>query len=195
MTNCRRWLTFRKNCFRPMHPDLHPLLADVADARLRYLTELENFTEPQAQWKPSPEVWNAVEITEHLFWAEQGGIFGMWKLLTAQRVGQPGYAGELVHRGLSIEEIVDRTWQPKEIVPAVAAPRLGGSLGFWKASLMSLQLPLQGLVNELSGVDPESLIHPHPISGPLDVRQRLQFLRFHIDRHRGQVAALRGQLP
>lgn len=81
------------------------------------------------------------------------------------------------------------------MVPAVAAPRLGGALGFWKASLMSLQLPLQGLVSELADEDPESLIHPHPISGPLDVRQRLQFLRFHLDRHRGQVAALRTQLP
>ncbi len=178
-----------------MPNSLHPLLTDVADARLRYLSELEEFTETQAQWKPAPDAWNAVEITEHLFWAEQGGIFGLWKLLNAQRAGQPSYAGELIHRGLSIEEIVARTWQPKEMVPAVAAPRLGGALGFWKASLMSLQLPLQGLVNELAGEDPESLIHPHPISGPLDVRQRLQFLRFHLDRHRGQVAALRAARP
>jgi hypothetical protein len=174
-----------------MQPTLHPLLADVADARLRYLTELEDFTENQAQWKPAPDAWSAVENTEHLFWAEQGGIFGMWKLLNAYWVGAPGYAGELPHRGLAIEEIVARTWQPKELVPAVAAPRLGGPLGFWKASLMSLQLPLQGLVHELGDLDPETIIHPHPISGPLDVRQRLQFLRFHIDRHRRQVAALR----
>ena len=27
----------------------------------------------------------------------------------------------------------------------------------------------------------------YPISGPLDVRQRLEFLRFHLDRHRAQV--------
>ncbi|WP_332913109.1 hypothetical protein [Algoriphagus boritolerans] len=30
----------------------------------------------------------------------------------------------------------------------------------------------------------------HPISGALDFHQRLEFLRFHIDRHRGQVSQL-----
>ena len=34
------------------------------------------------------------------------------------------------------------------------------------------------------------LAHPHPISGAMDFHQRLEFLRFHIDRHRDQVLAL-----
>ncbi|WP_185731553.1 hypothetical protein [Larkinella rosea] len=40
----------------------------------------------------------------------------------------------------------------------------------------------------------EAIIHPHPISGPLDIHQRFAFLRFHIDRHRNQVTDLRTML-
>ena len=174
---------------------LASLLTEVAEARVRYVAAVQNLSEAQANWRPSPDAWNAVQITEHLFWAEQGGILGMWKLLQAQRKGQPGWSDKLVHRGLTIEEIVARTWQLKELVPAVAAPRLGGPLAFWTLSLESLQPLLQEFVNDFADDDPESLIHPHPISGPLDVRQRLEFLRFHIDRHREQVNALKGAMP
>ncbi len=151
-------------------------------------------TDEQANWKPADDVWNAVDITEHLFWAEQGGILGMWKVLRAKQEGKPVWEGERIHQGLSIEEIVARTWQPKEKVPAVAAPRLGGPVGFWVVSLAGLQQPLENFCSELVNEDLEAIIHPHPISGPLDIRQRLEFLRFHIDRHRHQVAALRQQM-
>ena len=56
--------------------------------RKNYLEKVSQLTEQQAQWKPSPEVWNAVEITEHLFWAEQGGILSMWKALQAKKEGK-----------------------------------------------------------------------------------------------------------
>lgn len=62
-----------------MHPALKPLLTDVATARTRYLDVVLGLTNQQAQYKPSPDAWSAVEITEHLFWAEQGGIWGMWR--------------------------------------------------------------------------------------------------------------------
>lgn len=173
---------------------LTQLIEDVATARAAYVDAVSQWTEQQAAWKPSDDVWSAVDITEHLFWAEQGGILGMWKVLRAKQAGLPVWEGERIHRGLSIEEIVDRTWQPKEKVPAVAAPRMGGPIGFWLISLAGLQQPLERLGNELTNEDLETIIHPHPISGPLNIRQRLEFLRFHIDRHRNQASNLRRQM-
>ena len=64
------------------------LILEVAKARNEYIKQMESFTEAQAQWKLLPEVWNMVENTEHLFWAEQGGILGMWKTLHAIREGK-----------------------------------------------------------------------------------------------------------
>ncbi|MGA0557641.1 DinB family protein [Larkinella sp. VNQ87] len=175
---------------------LEQLLDSVATARSRYIGDVQQLTEAQARWKPDPDAWSAVDITEHLYWAEHGGIWGMWRILQDKRDGKPPvWTGELIHRGLPIEEIVARTWQVKEKVPPIAAPRMGGSVAFWLAALESLQQPLTKLSQELADEDFEAIIHPHPISGPLDVGQRFEFLRFHIDRHRNQVAELRAQMP
>lgn len=35
-----------------------------------------------------------------------------------------------------------------------------------------------------------TVIAPHVISGPLDARQRLEFIRFHMDLHRRQIEAV-----
>ena len=102
------------------------LIQDVATARRAYLEEIAGITETQAGWKPGPEVWNILEITEHLFWAEQGGIFGMWKTLHAIRDGAVLRTYESIHKNMPIEQVIEITWQPKEKVPAVAAPPAWG---------------------------------------------------------------------
>jgi hypothetical protein len=58
--------------------NVQKLIQDVSTARNQYLYRIEKVSEDQAKWKPNPEAWNITEITEHLFLAEQGGIFE-WK--------------------------------------------------------------------------------------------------------------------
>ncbi|MFN8357263.1 MAG: DinB family protein [Spirosomataceae bacterium] len=181
------------NLFLPMIAD--QLINDVCASRQRYLQQIAQLSQVQAEWKPSADVWNVIEITEHLFWAEQGGILSMWKAVLAHQQGKTVWEGEDVHQGLAIEVVVERTWQPKEIVPAVAAPRLGGPIGYWASMLQSLDTPLQALGHQLSDESLAIMTPPHPISGPLNLQQRLEFLRFHIDRHYQQVEQLLQQLP
>lgn len=169
---------------------LDQLLHDVASARKRYTSTVEKLPDEQTHWKPSPDAWSVVENTEHLYWAEHGAIWGMWRAFLARQAGKPVWEGDLIHKGLPIETIIERTWQPKEIVPTSAAPRMGGPLAFWLSAFNSLQQPLHDLATALANEDHEAIIHPHPISGPLDIWQRYEFLRFHIDRHRDQVLAL-----
>jgi hypothetical protein len=166
------------------------LIQDVATARALFLDTLIEVEEVKAQWKPDPEIWNVIEITEHLFWAEQGALFGMWKTLHAIREGSIDRNYESIHKNFPIQKIIDSTWQPKEKVPAVAAPRLGGTLSFWKASLASLQEVLTAFGQDLREDELRLQAHPHPISGALDFQQRIEFLRFHIDRHAAQVLQL-----
>lgn len=167
------------------------LLTDVATARQNYLAAITDFTEEQATWKPAPDCWNAVEITEHLFWAEQGGILGMWKTLLGIRAGTLNYEADRPHEGLPIDEIIRRTWQEKELVPAVAAPRMGGPLAYWAVALHGLQSLLEAFGNVITDEELQLIAHPHPISGPLSFGQRFEFLRFHINRHVGQVTKLK----
>jgi len=90
------------------------LIQDVSTVRQSFLKKISNVTEVQAQWKPEPEVWSITEITEHLFWAEQGGIVGMWKTLYAIRDGKLERNYESIHKDMPIEQVIDKTWQIKE---------------------------------------------------------------------------------
>lgn len=166
------------------------LIHQVREGRNLYCNRISLVTESQAQWRPSPEEWNVMEITEHLYWAEQGGISGMWKTLHAIRSGQIEKRYDSVHQNLSVEEIIVRTWKEKEQVPPVAAPRQGGPLIFWRNSLASLQSILDAFGTDLQDDELRIQAHPHPISGAMDFQQRLEFLAFHIKRHDGQVEKL-----
>ena len=166
------------------------LIQNVLTARTQYLATIAKITKEQARWKPNPEVWNLTEITEHLFWAEQGGIIMMWKTLHAIREGITKQSYDSIHKDMPIEQIIDLTWKPKEIVPAVAAPRFGGPLTFWELSLRSLQDALEEFGQDLKDEELRLQAHPHPISGPLDFQQRIEFLRFHIKRHHDQAVQL-----
>ncbi|MEJ7681700.1 MAG: hypothetical protein WKG06_28410 [Segetibacter sp.] len=61
----------------------------------------------------------------------------MWKAIQGIKTGKPVFTGEDVHRGLSIEEIIEKTWQPKEQVPESAKPRWGGPIQYWINALQA----------------------------------------------------------
>ena len=172
------------------------LIQDVAAARKRFLETVGDPSPSQAAFKPDPSAWCITDNIEHLTLAEQGGINVIWKALAGVRVGTPVFNGSLVHQGLSIEQVIATTWKEREEVPAAATPKWGGPAAYWSAALRDCQPLLETLGAELEraeadGIDLSSVVYPHVISGPLDVRQRLEFLRFHLDRHRGQVERIR----
>lgn len=171
--------------------ELLNLKQQVAEARKRYLNCVKNLTAEQGTFKPEENVWSAAEITEHLYIAELGGIVGMWKALEGDKIGDPPWKDEHFNRGLTIEQVIEKTWQSKENVPDGAGPRMLGPLKIWMCALESCESLLNVLAENLEGKELENIIYPHPISGPLDVRQRFEFLRFHMDRHRAQVERLK----
>lgn len=116
-----------------------------------------------------------------------GGINGIWKTLEAIKNGKPIWNGEAIHHGFTIEQIIEKTWKPKEQVPEIAKPRWGGPVAYWIKALEGCQLLLESLFTELEGYDLEQIIYPHIISGPLNVVQRMEFLRFHLNRHQNQI--------
>jgi hypothetical protein len=89
-----------------------------------------------------------------------------------------------------MEEVVLRTWKPKETAPPIATPHIGGPLTYWIEYLNLSQGLLERLGPALQGLDLSKVLFPHFISGPLDAGQRLQFLAFHIRRHHGQIRSM-----
>ncbi len=171
-------------------PTAQELIADVSRARQKMLALVTNLTPSQAAFKPSPVEWSVLENIEHVTLAEITGIAKIWQAAEGLRDGTPVFIGEHTNRGLTIEEIVARTWKPKEIAPPIATPHIGGPLAYWVAYSNSCQLVLEQLIPALDGLDLAEVIFPHFLCGPLDAAQRLEFLRFHIERHCGQIERL-----
>ena len=168
--------------------ELDDLVEAVEQARTRFLTTIIHVSPAQAAFRVHPDAWSIAEIAEHLVHAESGGINLIWRAAEGVASGTPVWQGEPPHRGLTIEQVVDRTWRARETSPDSALPRLGGPLAHWAAALRGCSGLLLELKSVLSGLPLEQVIYPHAISGPLDARQRLQFLAFHLDRHQRQVA-------
>lgn len=170
-----------------METNLNHLFEDIKRARNNFVDLIKGLTTEQINFKPSSDEWSILEITEHLVWAEQIGVCGMFMAIDGIKDNKPIWAGKSTNDGLTIEQIVERTWQPKEIAPEVAEPRWGGSIFYWRSSLENCQNILTFLQSYMVGINPEIAIYPHPISGPINVNQRLQFLRFHLERHQKQL--------
>jgi hypothetical protein len=167
--------------------DLPGLIKQVERARQDFIKAASGFSSAQAVFKSSGESWSVVDNVEHMVWAEMGGINGIWKTFEGIKNKKPVWTGEAIHQGLSIEEIIAKTWQPKEKVPEVAKPRWGGPVEYWIVSLQNCQVLLEELGYVLARQDLEKIIYPHIISGPLNVVQRMEFLRFHLKRHQKQI--------
>jgi hypothetical protein len=170
--------------------ELDGLVEEVERARRDYLSLLEGLGPEQAPFKACDASWSITEITEHLVHAELGGINLIWRAADGEANGAPVWSGESPNRGLRIEEVVQRTWRAREASPDSALPRVGGPLGYWVAALKGCSSLLAELKVPLAEVALEDTIYPHAISGPLDARQRLEFLAFHLRRHRDQVAGI-----
>lgn len=173
-----------------MTAEIDGLIADVAAARQRVLAAVASLTEEQATWQPAPEEWSVAQVVEHLVLAEHSGIIRMWQAAVGLQRGVPVWQGEPVHRGKSIEQNIAETWREREEAPPNATPQTNGPLAYWVASLAACASVLIALGQALAPLDLETVIAPHFLSGPLDARQRFEFLRWHMDHHRKQIAEI-----
>src|SRR5215813_11714173 len=93
------------------------LTRKVALARENFIASASGLSHDQAFFKPSSDVWCVAEIAEHMVWAEHSGISGMWKAIDGIKNNKPIWSGDVIHQGLHVEDIVERTWKEKEQVP------------------------------------------------------------------------------
>lgn len=166
------------------------LVESVEVARRSLLECLAGLTEPQATFRPADGQWNILEVVEHLYLAEVSGVSKIWAALDGVRAGRV-WSEARPNAGQPIEAVVAATWKPKEQAPPIATPHIGGPTTFWASATRSLTGVLADLGRHLEGVPLEQVVFPHYLSGPLDGRQRLEFLRFHIERHLTQIASIR----
>jgi hypothetical protein len=169
---------------------LHELVDGVERARDNVIDAVKDLRPDQAAFKPSPDTWSIVENLEHLYLAEVSGVTKIWAAADQVRAGVQ-WTDARPNDGQPIEAVVERTWKQREIAPPIATPHIGGPLSVWISCLRSLRPVLSDLARELETVDLRAIVYPHYLSGPLDGRQRIEFLRYHMERHHAQIERIR----
>jgi uncharacterized damage-inducible protein DinB len=172
--------------------DVSRLVADIEAQRSAIIASLRRLSAPQAEFRASADAWSVTDIVEHLYLAEVSGVTKIWAAAEKYRAGER-WTEAVPNAGLDIESIVQATWKPREVAPPIATPHIGGPLAVWLSAFASLQHVLADAARVLDELPLDAVIFPHFLSGPMDARQRLQFLRFHMQRHASQIAAIRGQ--
>lgn len=168
-----------------MDDELAPLIAAIEAARTDVLGVTASLSPAQGAYAMG-DGWSIAEVIEHLYLAELLGIVKLWSAADNLRSGRR-WMEDLPHRGKPIERVVADTWRVREAAPPDATPRVGGPLACWRTALASLGPVLAGLSSHLDGLPLDEIVAPHFLSGPLDARQRLEFLRFHLERHLRQI--------
>ena len=170
-----------------MNATIPPLLEEIHAARARVLAEVADVSIEIGAKKPDESAWSIQEILEHLVLAERGGYDLICTAAERYRAGDPVWSGSSENEGLPIEVIIDRTWRTEEEAPDAATPSGQWSAGIWASHLRSCDSLLSDLPVVLEGLPLERVIYPHFLSGPLNAIQRLEFVRFHLDRHLLQI--------
>jgi hypothetical protein len=169
--------------------DVRRLIAAAALARDRVLRAVEHLTPARAEFKPAPAEWCITENVEHLAIVEVRYANRIWAAADGVRNGQPLWHGEPILRGRTIEELA-ATWPPNLQTVDEARPRLGGPLEFWAMALRNGAGLIAALEPVLDGLDLDAVIVPH-MMGPMDARQRLGLVRFHLEMHLAQIEGVK----
>ena len=161
------------------------LVEDIEASRRRFLDTVGALA-PEAVAAPVDEGrWSPIEYLEHLVRAEEATLWRMFKAVEDWRTS--GEALRSPTPDSRIEEIVDRTWSPREEAPPLAMPTLGSSIAYWRERMRRNTALVSAFADLVSEEELDELAYPHPISGPFTLRQGLEFIRFHIDRHRAHI--------
>ena len=128
------------------------LIRQAADERARLIQLVVGLSEVQSNYKPNDQTWSTNQYLEHLVLAEMSGVSKIWSAAESVRKGKPIWQGEHTNRGLSIEEVVARTWKSKEVAPPLVAPRFGGPASYWVENLRLSQHLLERLEPVLEGL-------------------------------------------
>ena len=161
------------------------LVSDIEASRQRFLKLLASLDAEEATAPIGEGRWSPLEYLEHLVRAEEATVWRMFKAVEDARASRELLASPTPEA--SIEDIVGRTWEVREEAPPLAIPKLGASTAYWSVRMernADLVTAFADLV-EVSELD--AIAYPHPISGPFTMRQGLEFIRFHLDRHRDHI--------
>ncbi len=170
-----------------MHAEVESLVTAVNAARDTLVASIADLDDVQGAFRPAEGVWSIAENLEHLCLAELSGITKISAAASQYRRGAR-WTDALPNAGRSAREIIAATWTERVDAPSIVVPNIGGPLSVWVSTFRALGGVLREVCVTLDGLPLDEIIYPHIFSGPMSARQRLDFLRVHMERHQAQMA-------
>lgn len=158
------------------------LVQDIERARGRFLEVFSGLEEARASSPIGDERWSPLQYLEHLVRAEEVTLWRMFKAVEDFRASRESLVSETPNQ--TIEDIVERTWGGHVDAPPLAVPQLGGSVAYWSVRMTRNADLVRAFADLVEDAELDGVAYPHPISGLFTMRQGLEFVRFHLDRHR-----------
>lgn len=172
-----------------MTRDVAALLDRIEASRDAFLHVIESLDPPTARAPIGVGRWSPLEYLEHLVRAEEATVWRMFKAVEDARNGETPAPSPTPDA--SIEEVVRRTWTARADAPPLAIPSLGASVAYWSARMRRNADLVRAFGHTLAASELDAVTYPHPISGLFTMRQGLDFIRFHLDRHRNHLLEAR----
>jgi len=165
-------------------------IASIVQARTRIIEKARSLSVEETSFKPTPSVWCASEILEHVYICELWVLAHIWSLAEAATL-QSEPTMEYANQSDTFEAIIRPFGVQRFRAPAPLVPSGIGNARFWVEALRANQEIIDALPQLFLKANPQKIVFPHFVVGPLNAMQWLGFLPYHLDRHRVQIERLR----
>jgi DinB superfamily len=162
---------------------------EIDETRARLVGAVEELTDEQLAFRPSPEKWSVAELVEHLSITE-GRVARMLGALLSKLGPDAERAEGSPFEPVTVAEFVERASREKYTAPEEIRPT-GVPLPDSLARLRDSRAAILDMRPRVELVDGTLARFPHPSWGPLDLYQWLAFLGLHEQRHLAQIEALK----
>jgi uncharacterized damage-inducible protein DinB len=161
----------------------------LTDSENEFLRSIENLSEAQWRFKPTPEKWSVAEVAEHIVLAESLLFANVEKALADK--ANPGWAEQTKGKTEFLERILlNRTGKaqaPEAIVPTGKLSRDEVISRFRAVRAKTMKF---ATTTDLSLMD-HTAEHPFKIFGTLNAYQWLIYVPLHNLRHNQQIAEVK----
>ena len=166
-----------------MIPKAAELLGNLEARKARFVTTLEGFSPAQLDFRADPRAWTPVQVGHHVVLAEQRTADSIKK----HRGMRSGKRSLRFQVGNALLWLVLKTGlRVKNPVPE-AAPDDDIDLDQLLQAWDKARDDLEAVLSETKERGLEYAAFNHPIGGPFNVQQALEFLVAHLDHHLRQL--------
>jgi hypothetical protein len=169
-----------------MLPDLSSRLATLDEAREAFLAPIRSASDRQRSFRPSPDTWSMLDVTEHLVLAEEKSLLGMLKGPPPGTTITP-----LARVRMAMVLLVMRTDLRVKVPVARVLPTGSVALGDLEARWMEARRGLERFLEPFTHPEAGAARFRHPIGGWVSVGTGVTFYAAHIRHHARQVRRIR----